>query len=157
MKVLLDTSALIYMSDFRKFDEILTVSSVIREVKDIASKMKLESLSLKVVEPSKEMVAEIRKVAKGTNDLEKLSKTDIDVIAAAKENGCTIVSDDRNVQNVAEKMGMKFISVYNKGITDLVEWGSYCRNCKKYFEGKECPICGGLLERVRRKSSEIRH
>jgi len=157
MRVVLDTSALIYLNDFRNFDEIFTADSVIREVKDRVTKLKLASLRLKIIEPTKDAIKEIEETAKKTRDFEKLSKTDIEVLALAKEFKCTIISDDRNVQNVAEKLGIEYISIFNKKITKLIAWKKCCNNCKKYFEkGKECPTCGGELVRVPEASFEIK-
>ena len=156
MRVVLDTSSLIYLSDFREFDEILTVYSVVKEVKDKITSLKLSGLKLKIVEPGKESVEKIKEVARETGDLEKLSGTDIEVLAAAKENNCTIISDDRNIQNVAEKIGIGYISVFSKKITKLIKWKKYCKNCEKSFEGSVCPICGAKLARVPEKSVEIK-
>ena len=155
MRVVLDTSSLIYLSDFRKFDEIFTVDSVIEEVKDRITAMKLSALKLKVVEVNEETIREIRKVARRTGDLEKLSRTDIEVLAAAKENNCTIISDDRNIQNVAEKLGIAYISIFSKKITKLITWKRYCENCKKYFSRSMCPVCGAKLKRIPVSSEEI--
>lgn len=157
MRVVLDTSSLIYLSDFRRFDEILTVNGVVKETKDRISTMKLSALKLKVVGVNEKTVKEIKKIARKTGDLEKLSRTDIDVIAAAKENGCTIISDDRNIQNVAEKLGIDYISIFSKKITKLITWKKYCENCKKYFSRKKiCPICGTKLKRVPAGYKEIK-
>ena len=157
MRVVLDTSALIYLNDFRDFNEIFTADSVMREVKDKITKLKLASLKLKIIGPSKDAIKEIEGTAKKTGDFEKLSKTDIEVLALAKEFKCTIISDDRNIQNVAEKLGIEYISMFNKKITKLIVWKKYCKNCKKHFEeGKECTICGGELVRVPEASVEIR-
>lgn len=157
MRVVLDTSSLIYLNDFREFDEIFTVNSVIREVKDKATLLKLASLKLKIIEPKNETIEEIENAARKTKDFEKLSRTDIEVLASAKENNCTIISDDRNIQNVAEKMGIKYISIFSKKITKLITWKKYCSNCKKHFgEGDECPVCGGKLSRVPEVSIEIK-
>lgn len=149
MKVVLDTSAIIYLNDFRKFEEMLTVQDVIEEIKDKITSMKLAGLKLKIVEPKKESIEEIIKVARETGDLEKLSRTDIKILALAKENSCTIISDDYNVQNIAEKMGIKYISIFSKKITKLIKWKKFCKNCKKYFEEEKiCSFCGGKLIRV---------
>lgn len=156
MRVVLDTSSLIYLSDFRRFDEILTVYSVIKEVKDKITSLKLSGLKLEIVEPKKETVEEIKEAARKTGDLEKLSRTDLEVLAAAKENNCTIISDDRCIQNVAEKIGIGYISIFSKKITKLITWKKYCGNCKKNFEGRECPICGAELSRVPERSVEIK-
>jgi UPF0271 protein len=156
MRVVLDTSAIIYLNDFRKFDEILTVDSVVKEVKDKVSAMKLSSLKLEIFEPKKETVEKIKSVAAETGDLEKLSRTDIEILATAVESDSTIISDDRNIQNVAEKLGIKYISIFSKKITKLITWRNYCRNCKKFFEKKICPVCGSKLERIPEKAIEVR-
>ncbi|MEM7821307.1 MAG: PIN domain-containing protein [Candidatus Aenigmatarchaeota archaeon] len=156
MRVVLDTSSLIYLTDFRNFEEMFTVNSVIEEVKDRMTKMKLSALEIKVVEPKKEIIEEIKKIAIETSDLKKLSSTDIEVLALAKEKNCTIISDDRNIQNVAEKIGIGYVSIFSEKIKKLITWGNYCKNCKKYFEKeKECPICGEKLIRFPRSSIDI--
>jgi UPF0271 protein len=157
MRVVLDTSAIIYLNDFRKFEEILTVQEVVDEVKDKISSIKLSSLKLKIVEPSEKVLGEIKDAARESGDLEKLSETDLKVLAAARESNSEIISDDRNVQNVAEKLGIKYVSVFNKKITRLITWKNYCKNCKKFFDKKNCPICGSKLTRVPRKSVELKN
>lgn len=156
MKVVLDTSSIIYLNDFRKFDELLTVQEVIEEVKDRISEMKLSVLKLKIAEPKNEIVEKIKNIAKETGDLEKLSNTDIKVLALAKENNCTIISDDYNIQNVAEKIGINYISIFSKKITKLIKWKKFCNNCKKYFDKENvCSICGEKLVRVSTESKDI--
>lgn len=149
MRVVLDTSAIIYLNDFRKFGEIFTVYGVIEEVKDKITSMKLASFNSKILEPSVFVIKEIEKIAKETGDLEKLSKTDLKILALAKEKNCTIISDDRNIQNVAEKIGVKYISIFSKKITKLITWKKFCKSCKKYFnKGLACNVCGSKLARV---------
>lgn len=156
MKVVLDTSAIIYLSDFRKFDDILTVQEVVDEIKDNITSMKLSTLKLKIVEPSADTVENIKKIASQTGDLEKLSDTDLKVLALAKENNCTIISDDRNIQNVAEKIGLKYISIFSEKITKMITWKKFCKNCKKFYDRKDtCPVCGAKLARIPRTSREI--
>ena len=156
MKVVLDTSAIIYLNDFRSFDEIFTVSDVVNEVKDKINILKLSGINLKVVEPSEASVNEVKAIAKETGDLEKLSKTDIKILALAKENSLTILSDDYNIQNIAEKCGIRYISLFSKRITKLILWGSYCSNCKMFFENKRvCPRCGNSLIRKTKKGITI--
>lgn len=156
MKVVLDTTAIIFLNDFRKFDEILTVPEVIEEVKDRISSMKLSGIKIKIIEPSKESIEKIKSAARETGDLEKLSKTDIRVLALANENNCEMISDDRNVQNIAERIGIKYVSVFNEKITKLINWKKFCRNCKKDFQqGDVCPICGSKLSRIPRNSKDV--
>jgi len=148
MKVVLDTSALIYLNDFRSFDQILTVQEVKEEVKDKISKLKLRSLDLKIVEPTKIVVKEVEDAARKTGDLEKLSKTDIKVLAAGLEFGATIISDDRNIQNVAEELKMEFLSVFSKKISMKFKWIKVCSGCGYLsHEGEVCPRCGSKIVR----------
>jgi len=157
MKTVLDTSAIIYLQDFRKFEEVFTTSSVLNEVKDKMSGLKLSVLRISVLDPAKKSREEIKNAARKTGDLEKLSETDIDVLALAKELGITLVSDDYNIQNVAEKIGIKYISVFNKRISKFFVWRKYCPACKKYLgsELNECPTCGTALKRVPSKKVGI--
>ncbi|MEM5829841.1 MAG: PIN domain-containing protein [Candidatus Aenigmatarchaeota archaeon] len=150
MRAVLDTSAIIYLQDFRKFEEIFIPPSVKDEIKDRLSRMKLETLEPKIVEPEENFVKEIKTMAKRTGDLERLSETDVQVLALAKQVDAIIVSDDYNIQNVAKKLGIKYLSVFSKGIKKLYFWEKYCPNCKKYFKRdlKECPVCGAGLKRL---------
>jgi len=157
MKVVLDTSAIIYLNDFRNFDEIFTVDEVVKEIKDKTSLLKLSGLNFKVVNPEKEFLEKIEDVARNLGDLEKLSETDKKILALVLEKKCTIVSDDRNIQNVAEKIGIKYISVFSKKITKLITWKYFCENCKKFFENEEeCPVCGEKLKRIPKSKEEIK-
>ncbi len=155
MKVVLDTSGLIYLNDFRSFEEIFTVPEVLEEVKDKITSLKLSGLKIKIIKPSEEKVKEIEKNAKETGDLEKLSKTDIKILALAKEKKLTIISDDRSIQNVAEKLRIKYISVFSKKISRLIIWRKYCKNCKKFFEDFYCPVCGGKLIKIAKRTKYI--
>lgn len=150
MKFVLDTSAIIYLQDFRKMEEIFIPVLVFEEIKDKISRMKLEAMNAKIFEPKKELIEEVRKIAKKTGDCEKLSEADIQVLALAKELKAKIVSDDYNIQNVAAKMGLKFIPVIQKGIKKIFKWNKYCPFCKKVFEveKRECPFCGSALKRL---------
>ena len=158
MKVVLDTSALIYLTDFCMFDEISTVQEVIDEVKDKATTIKLSSIDIKVLEPDRRVIEDVKNAAKATGDIDKLSKTDLKIIALAKQQSATIASDDYNVQNVAEKMHVPYISIFSKRITKLVAWRKYCSSCKKYFDGGTvCKVCGSKLKRMATNSKYIKH
>lgn len=150
MRVVLDTSAIIYLNDFRMFDEIFTVSEVLEEVKDKVSSVKLSGINLKVIEPDESSVDMIKKAAKETGDMEKLSKTDIKILSAAKEFGLVLMSDDYSVQNVAEKLGIEYMPASGKKITKAVNWKKYCSICIKFYGNMDvCPRCGGELIRKR--------
>lgn len=156
-KVVLDTSALIYLNDFRRFGDILTVKEVVAEAKDRITAIKLSAIDARIIEPDEWVVKKIRTVAKETGDMEKLSKTDLKLIALARQYNATIVSDDRNVQNVAERMQIPYISIFSEKITKLITWKKYCENCKRYYtRGRVCSICGSKLKRVPVESKQLK-
>ena len=150
MKVVLDTSALIYLSDFSQFEEIILPQKVLEEVKDEFSKLKTSSLNAKILKANEKELEEVRKIARETGDLSKLSPTDLEVLALAKRFNYTIISDDHNIQNVAKKMGLKFLSVFNPAIKKFIKWKKFCKMCKKFYESDKevCEICGSKLIRV---------
>jgi len=128
-RVVLDTTALIFLSDFSSFENAYTVQEVVEEVKDRLTAMKLSAMleKLKVLEPDNESVEKIKELSKETGDFEKLSEADIKVIALAKQLNanrtvCVLISDDYNVQNVAGHLGIKCISVFNPAIKRLIKW-----------------------------------
>ncbi len=125
-RIVLDTTALIFLNDFSPFKEIYTVQEVVEEVKDRLTSMKLTSLlkRLKIVDPNKDAVEEVSYIAEKTGDIEKLSKTDIKVLALAKQLTCPIMSDDYAIQNVAGHAGIKYISIFNKGIKSWSKEGN---------------------------------
>ena len=150
MKVVFDTSAIIYLSDFSQFEEIVLPKKVLEEVKDKFSKLKISSLNAKVLEVDEKELEEVKKIAKETGDLPKLSQADLEVLALAKRLNYTIISDDHNIQNLAKKMGLKFLSIFNPAIKKFIKWKKFCKMCKKFYENDKevCEICGSKLIRV---------
>ena len=153
----MDTNAIIFLNDFRNFDEIFTVPEVIQEIKDKKTSMKLSGMTVKTREPDAESIQSVRKMASETGDLGKLSETDIKILALANEKKLVIVSDDYNIQNVAEKIGLDYVSVFNKKIKKLVIWRSYCEYCKKFYDDQvRCSRCGSELIRKRESNIALR-
>ncbi|MEM5853713.1 MAG: hypothetical protein QXG39_09900 [Candidatus Aenigmatarchaeota archaeon] len=149
MRVVFDSSAVIYIQDFRKFEEVLIPPSVVEEIKDKLSRMKLEAFEFKVVQPEKKFLEIVKKVAEKTGDLEKLSKADLEVLALAKQFSLKIVSDDYSIQNVAKMLGIDYITISTKGIKKVFIWKKFCVVCGRKFEKSlnVCPFCGGKLKR----------
>jgi len=59
---------------------------------------------------------------------------------------------------VAERMGVKAIPVFSRGISKLFVWKKYCPACKKLLKGElnECPVCGTKLKRVPREKVKLK-
>ena len=100
--------------------------------------------------PSEEKINEVWSVVQETKD--KLSETDIQLLALAFElslkNDIVIATDDYGIQNVAKKIGLKFIAVGEEGIKKVIVWQYYCPGCrKKYDKEGICEVCGTKLKR----------
>jgi UPF0271 protein len=153
----LDASAFIY--GMFPEGELVTPPKVYAEVKDEASALKLELLAgLSVREPGAGWVGEIKKEAKETGDIMRLSPSDIDLLALAAEvrasgKSVAILTDDYAVQNVARKIGLEIVPLHQKGIKYKIVWEKRCMGCNRtYKEGDVCEVCGSPLKLKKRSS-----
>ena len=149
----LDTSAL--MSG-RPFDgELYTTEDVLHELrKQEAITPQLETflaVKVRVVSPSKDGVAAVRRRSEGTGDAHRLSPTDLRLLAVASELGATIVTDDYSIQNLARDIGVTYEPVLERGITELVRWRYRCTGCGKVYETwvDPCTVCGARVRTTR--------
>jgi len=155
MKYVLDTSALLSGKDFVD-GEFFTTHSAVKEARRKDMTPHLQSiLNVKIYsrKPRKEYIDEVRAQAKKTGDIERLSPTDIEILALAKELNAIILSDDYSIQNLAKEMRMRYHGVLIKEITEKIYWTYRCRGCGRFFEEphKLCPVCGSALKTTRRR------
>ena len=145
----LDASAIILRKAV--FEDMITVPEVIQEIKDFSSRLYLLAVSIRVEEARDDFVEKVRKVAKVTGDIERLSDTDIKLIAKALEKNGILVTDDYSIQNVARKLGIRYENVIQKGIEKEFKWIRVCKGCGRKTEREICEICGSetRLKRVR--------
>ncbi len=127
--------------------EVIVPPSVLHEIKNLPPDIGLYY----VIEPDREFIEEVVKIAKRTGDYEVLSPVDIDVIALALQENATIITDDYAIQNVAAHLGLKFESGEMRGIREKRKWKWRCESCGRYYSKfhETCPVCGGRLRRVR--------
>lgn len=154
----LDASAFIY--GIFPDGEIVTPPKVYAEIKDESSALKLELLSgLVVREPEARYVEEVKKEARETGDIMRLSVPDTDLLALAAEERAAgkdvaILSDDYAVQNVARKMGLAILPLHQKRIKYKIVWEKRCMGCNRtYTEGDVCEVCGSPLK-LRKRSAK---
>ncbi|MCL4334319.1 MAG: nucleic acid-binding protein [Candidatus Thermoplasmatota archaeon] len=159
MKIVVDASALFYGFRFDGRNEYITTSSVIEEIRN---KQMKKSLSmgfelLKVLAPSAHNLEEVKRSAVATGDIGQLSRTDIEIIALAKELDALLLTNDLAIQNVCRRMDVKYQSFGGKSIDTEIEWGYRCIGCKRRFSKPldECPYCGNEIKRYPRKRKPI--
>lgn len=148
----LDTSALIKIE---QMEDAATVPEVIEEVKNRPTKQRIENEisagRLRIIEAGGEAVKIVQEKAKETGD--DLSDADTKLLALALEQHGRIYTDDYSLQNVASHLGVEWSAVELRGISEQRKWKKYCRACRKFAEGDECPTCGTrLVRRTDRKN-----
>ena len=157
---ILDTSAIFSGKDLNFNDkEFITTDSVSNEIqpggKDYQKFNFLKELGLKLLSPSKDSIDKITKTSKETGDLERLSKTDIDLLALAldiksSDKNPIIFTDDYSIQNIANFLNINFKNISQNKISKRYIWISKCIGCgKKYKEHiNKCPICGTETKKI---------
>ena len=159
MVLVLDTSAVIAGVAPGLVDaEQVTVREVLDEARDLCSKLKLETAVLvgkvKVADPSKASLAEVRAKVKHTGDV--VSQTDIKLLALAldlKDKKAELVTDDYAIQNLASMFGISYRRVAMPGIKEVLRWEMVCPACGRRYSPSaiKCLACGSELERRSRR------
>ena len=154
MKYIADASLFIIRK--RLEGSVITVPSVVEELRDENARTAFELMNVKVEPPLQTFIKDVRAKAGITKDSEELSNTDIDILAKAlKYSGreeTVLITDDFAVQNTAIQLGIKVMPAGQRKIKDVLLWEKQCIGCKRRFPGgEECPVCGSPLKK-RRKS-----
>lgn len=117
---------------------------------------KAEGLRVEAVSDS--FVTLIQEQAIQTRDIEKLSKTDIFILAKALEyqqkmgDDAVLITDDFAVQNIAARLKIVVMPVAQRTIQNQIIWQKQCIGCFRHFkDGEECPVCGSPLRKKMKK------
>lgn len=154
----IDSSVLLHATpDFRR-QAYIAPSSVVQEVISETTKAIVEAAiknrRLRILEPGERAMKKAAASAIESGDFERLSKTDIDILALALEKKAVVVSDDYAIQNTARHMGLKTEAAAQEGIKKTVRWVNACTGCGKIYNGVKkgpCAICGS---EIRKRPSE---
>lgn len=160
--IVLDTSAFVAGFDpFSIYEEQYTVPMVKEELGEnsmacLKFRIAEENGKLMIRTPDSDCVGKVGEAARSVGDAYFLSEPDTQVLALAlqlKTQGYTplIATDDYSIQNVADRLGIKFLSLATFGIRRQLQWIRYCPACrKKYpadFQSRVCEVCGTSLKR----------
>ena len=111
---------------------------------------------LKLVEPNPDSLAKVTESSKSVGDVLYLSEVDLQVLALAlqlknSDYDVMIVTDDYSIQNVANRIAVRFVSLVNFGIRYQFQWILYCPACHRKYPSdhqlKKCQVCGTELKR----------
>ena len=142
---ILDSCA--FFSQIHPDGKLATVRDIENEIVNKQSKQyysNLKSKGLKIIEPKKDSVKYVEKMANKTGDLDVLSPTDMKILALGYEFKGNIISDDFAIQNVSLYMKLNSISCNGKEIKELRKWKFKCSACNLVSKNKEksCSVCG---------------
>lgn len=137
---------------------VITVPSVVEELRDESSRTTLELMDVRIEPPLSSSKKKVMTKAGITRDSDELSDTDIDILAKALEYSereeTVLVTDDFAVQNTAIQLGIRVIPAGQRKIKDVLVWEKQCIGCKRRFPlGDECPVCGSQMRKRRKKQS----
>jgi UPF0271 protein len=148
---ILDTGAIISRNINLISGDIWVPASVMGEIRKGKLKRNMDQISeyISVITPSDNYKKLVRETAEETGDIRVLSETDLDVLSSALELSGVIVSDDYAIQNVAGKMGIKYMGVEKDTIKKQIEWQFRCTGCRKIYPKfvAVCEICGHSVKR----------
>jgi UPF0271 protein len=141
----------------------VTTAAVISEIKDLKSKMFLESAlkegKIIIEEPDSNSLKQVQTAIEKSGDILRLSEVDKELVALAvtlkKKFHPIVVTDDYSIQNILKILQIPYRSVLTKGISEVYGWIKICRGCrKKYppdYKEDDCEICGSVVYRKRIK------
>ena len=161
----LDASAIIGGFSSKEFQNYIT-ASVISEIKDLKSKIILESAveegSIRIMEPESVDIKNVLDIITKSGDVLRLSNTDKNLVALAfklkrESYDPMLVTDDYSMQNVLKIVGITYRSVLTEGIKGIYGWVKVCKGCKKNYPPEyafdECEICGTRIIKKRIKKT----
>lgn len=152
MRPVIDANILMHGRRNYSFDKASTVPEVMDELESSDSKLKADTLDLDVRRPSdgsKEKVQE-----KVDEIFAKVSEADKALLALALDTGEKLITDDKDLQNLASHMNVEFEAFMSDEIDEELEWAKTCGNCGEQISSPPCPRCGSdqVLRRLDSRS-----
>jgi len=147
-EVVVDANVLIHSRGQFSFKKVLMPLSVQEEVISDLSKLKMEKLDVKVMEPSN---SSLQKVKKKSDDINSpTSSQDEEALALALDKQLTLVTDDKALQNLAFHLGHEFESFNTERVEEKRIWKIVCGNCGAEVSSLPCPRCGSQSSQRKR-------
>ena len=147
MRPVIDANVLMHGRRNYNFRKAYTVPEVMDELESEDSKLKADTLNLDVRRPSDSSVERVE--AKADEIFAKVSKADKALLALAIDTGEKLITDDKDLQNLASHLEVSFEAFMGDEIENELEWKKVCSNCGEEVSSPPCSRCGS--DRVRRK------
>jgi UPF0271 protein len=150
MPPVIDTNVVIHGRGDASLRNAFTVKEVLEELESKRAGEKGEVLDLETRQPAKEKIEEVRNLSDSINS--PTSKVDEKLVALALTLDEKLVTDDKAVQNLAEKLDLEYEGYMENSIEQTIEWYHRCSNCGEEVSSSDrCPRCGSrsVVRKVR--------
>jgi len=147
MRPVIDANVLMHGRRNYNFRKASTVPQVIDELESSDSRLKADTLDLDVRRPSEDSMEQVED--KADEIFAKVSKADKALLALALDSGEKLITDDKDLQNLASHLDISFEAFLGSEIDEQLEWKKVCSNCGEEVSNPPCPRCGS--GQVRRK------
>tara|TARA_B100000401_G_C52409104_1_gene532675 strand:+ start:89 stop:583 length:495 start_codon:yes stop_codon:yes gene_type:complete len=139
-RFVVDTSALLSWP-LTELNGAIIVQSQVKELErhSPARAEMVEAVGVIISEPTGDSISSASVEAMETGDMGGLSITDLHLVALAYERNCVLVTDDYRMQNLSERMGVRWKSVSSDGISEFWIWKVKCVGCGREFDSPESP------------------
>ena len=140
--VVIDANVVIHGRGELPYNNIITSNRVYKEILSDMSKFKLESIDLKRLTPSEEVLSKVKSEADEKGLL--VSDADCSIVALGLEKSSLVISDDKGVQNLCMVFNVDFDSYLGDTIEREMSFSVYCDNCGEGLGTDEdsCSFCG---------------
>ncbi|PSH00923.1 MAG: hypothetical protein BRC30_00945 [Nanohaloarchaea archaeon SW_7_46_7] len=147
MRPVIDANVLMHGRRNYNFTKASTVPQVMDELESEESRLKADTLELDVRKPSEDSIEQVKD--KADDIYAKVSKADKALLALALDTGEKLITDDKDLQNLASHLDVNFEAFMGGEIDEQLEWKKVCFNCGEEVSSPPCPRCGS--GKVRRK------
>lgn len=147
MRPIIDANVLMHGRGNYGFDKAYTVPEVVSELESSESRLKADKLDLKVESPSKDARNKVEE--KAEEIFAKVSEADRSLAALALDKEKKLITDDKDLQNLASHLDIIFQSFMGEKIEKELKWKKTCGNCGSEVKNPPCPRCGS--DQVRRR------
>ncbi len=135
----LDTNVILRPEALDGSSGFVATRGVKREVKSKGAALKLEALQVKFRQPDPEIVEYVREESTKINA--SVSETDIELAALTEDLNGVLRTDDLDLQNLCEHLGIDYEGVYEKDL-ERRKWKKVCPACGGEWQNGRCQSCG---------------
>ncbi len=115
----------------------------------------LAAAGLHVEPPSEPARRRVEAAAAKAGVTGRLSEADLDILALGLDVEGLLLTDDYTVQDVAQRLDIRWQAATTRGIRKTARWRGRCAGCGRWYSpdkaGQECPVCGAEIRRKHQK------